>query len=384
TLPAGQPEETDADKLRETERLALDKFFKWSTLQEDEDLRPGKITRELFNKWFKGNYPELNTKNVESMWESYHRILKTLYRFEKRSAGNAPMQPYSSIYNKLLKVVPDLLQHIEKGKYHGKSEKAPDSGLMSLHYDYVGKDKKGNYIIALSHYFEQNGDLVPDPDMQIRILPEMEAAEAMTFQDQFGYQEVYPDKGDGKEYVDLARKKDLNKFLNQWLTNIIQQGHKIDLSKADSEEVEEEISQSNATERNGDFKRLYTSQEEKEIIEQFLAQAFKRPFSAQDAFDQQLPVIDLAFRYEEPLEYFRENIEDPNTKKILKLRKELKELKGEKGVFQKKDSLKQEIAKLETEINKAEKLIQDETLIFNDDLFQIIIDKAKEKGYGNR
>ena len=67
TLPAGQPEETDADKLRETERLALDKFFKWSTLQEDEDLRPGKITRELFNKWFKGNYPELNTKNVESM-----------------------------------------------------------------------------------------------------------------------------------------------------------------------------------------------------------------------------------------------------------------------------------------------------------------------------
>ncbi|HSH67034.1 MAG TPA: hypothetical protein VLB84_14890, partial [Bacteroidia bacterium] len=221
--------------------------------------------------------------------------------------------------------------------------------------------------------------------MQIRILPEMEAAEAMTYQDQFGYQEVYKEK-DGKELVDLRRKKDLNKFLNQWLSNIIQQKHLIDLSKEESELEEENEtapSENSTSSAKADFERMYTPEEEREIMEQFLSQGYRKLFSAQDAFDQQLPVIDLAFRYNEPLEYFRENIEEPNAKKILKLRKELKELKG-KGTNEKRTSLKEEIETLEGEINKAEKLIQNETLIFNDDLFQIIIDKAKEKGYANR
>lgn len=387
SLPVTETLETEADKENETERQALDKFFKWATRQEDEDLRPGKITKELFNKWFKGNYPELNTKNVESMWQSYHRILITLYRFEKRSTGKAVMQPYSGIYTKLMKVIPDLIKYIGEGKYHGKSVKDPKGGLMDLSYDYVDKDKNGNYIIALSHHYEQNGDLVPDPDMQIRIFPDQEVAEAMTFQDYRSYQEVYPVK-DGKEYVNTRLKKDLNQFLSQWLSNIIQQRHKIDLSQVESEETEEAVESSDTSETKpapvqSDFQRMYPPEEEREIVEQFLAQGFKRPFSAQDAFHQQLPVIDLAFRYVEAMEFFRDNIEEPNTKKILKLRKELKELKG-KGTNEKRESVKEEIEKLEGEVNNAEKLIQDESLIFNDDLFQIIIDKAKEKGYNNR
>lgn len=47
-------------------------------------------------------------------------------------------------------------------------------------------------------------------------------AEALTYQqDSLGvFQEVYPEPGK----VDVKLKKQLNQFLNQWLTNLINQG----------------------------------------------------------------------------------------------------------------------------------------------------------------
>lgn len=142
----------------------------------------------------------------------------------------------------------------------------------------------------------------------------------------------------------------------------------------------QEVKQTVQAKPNGDFKRLHTPYEEREIIEQFLAQGFQRPFSAQDAFEQQYPVVDVAFRYDTPTEYFTENIEEPNMKKVQKLNKELKELKG-KGTNEKREKLKAKIDELTAQVNKAEQLINDEADIFHDDLFQIILDKAKEKDH---
>ncbi len=384
--------ETEGDKKREVENLALQKFYKWAAAKPEFAGKTDSISRELFDNWLKENYPELGGSSIENMWRSHERIIKSFKRYEKRSTGKPLAQPYSAIYKKLMQIIPDLIKHIEAGKDSGKSVKDPKGGLMDLNFDYLGKDKKGNYLIALSHLFEQNGDLVPDPDMQIRILPEMEMAEAMTFQDQYGYQEVYPDQGDGKEYVDLRRKKELNQFLSQWLTNVIKQGHKIDLTQEESETEDYE----NVTNSSEDtsfitsktkenikpaFERLHTPEEEKEIIEQFLAQGFTRPFSAQEAFDKNLPVIDLAFRYVESMEYFRDHIENPRKEKIQELRVELKDLKGEKGVNEKRNSLKEQIEQMEAEMTFAEKLVQDESLIFQDDLFAIILQKGKQRGY---
>jgi hypothetical protein len=45
----------------------------------------------------------------------------------------------------------------------------------------------------MGHNYRQNGDLVPDPDMEIRILPEPGMAEALSYQDSFGYRRVYFD-----------------------------------------------------------------------------------------------------------------------------------------------------------------------------------------------
>lgn len=135
-------------------------------------------------------------------------------------------EPYISIYQRLLKLIPGLPDHIKAGRTTGKSHLS--DGMMDLHFDYLGKDHNGNYLIALSHYYEQNGDLIPDPDMQIRVLPDLKAAEALTFQDAFRFREIYAEE-DGKQLVDLNAKKSLNQFLKFWLGNLLQQGHRIDL-----------------------------------------------------------------------------------------------------------------------------------------------------------
>ena len=88
-------------------------------------------------------------------------------------------------------------------------------GLMDLNVDKLTED-----TIALAHNGKQNGDVMADPDMEVRINRDGKMAEALTFQnDYLGiFQEVYPEPG--KYYPKL--KKELNDFLNDWLKNMIE------------------------------------------------------------------------------------------------------------------------------------------------------------------
>jgi len=116
------------------------------------------------------------------------------------------------IFKKLERVIGDLSELPAYMKL-----RAP--GFMDLGVDRLYGDEE-SVTIALSHHFKQNGDMVPDPDMEVRIYPSIKMAEALTYQDSFGYQQVYTSPGQ----VNLKAKKDLNVFLNQWLSNIIDQG----------------------------------------------------------------------------------------------------------------------------------------------------------------
>jgi hypothetical protein len=215
--------------------MALHEFNRhWSSELEKKESYP---TREEFDLWFKEKYPHISKEILEDLWSSLQDTVRTLKKLKRAEGGKHRMQPYSSIYSKLLKVIPNLIEFLELGVLHGKSKLDSDA-MMDLNFDYLNKDKDGNYIIALSHYYKQNGDLVPDPDMQIRVMPEMEAAEALTFQDNMRFQQVYGER-DGKQTVNLHLKKDLNSFLNRWLSNLIGQGHKIDLSKSTEEDRED-------------------------------------------------------------------------------------------------------------------------------------------------
>lgn len=119
------------------------------------------------------------------------------------------------IYHKLLRVAPDLLQ-IEQ---HAKSRV---DGYMDLNLD-VLESSKGFRRIALSHYWKHEaGDLIPDPDMEIVVLLDWDMAWAITYQDIYRHDEVYPVPGgppDGPTYMSL------NSFLENWLDALAEQGH---------------------------------------------------------------------------------------------------------------------------------------------------------------
>lgn len=122
---------------------------------------------------------------------------------------------YSRIYHKLFDVIPDLLTISESGK--SKVE-----GYMDLNLDILHR-RPDRIIIALSHYYKHpSGDMIADPDMELAIFPRQEKAEALAYQDIWGYRRVYGDDG---ATVEVKAKRELNWFLNQWLTNLINQGH---------------------------------------------------------------------------------------------------------------------------------------------------------------
>ena len=124
---------------------------------------------------------------------------------------------YEQNYKRLKKLIPDL-DTLPANCYR----KSKSNGFMDLSFEVLSRGTD-QFICAMAHYFEMNGDLVPDPDMEIRVVPSMKMVEALTFQDQFGFQVVYPEPGKVNPQV----KKELNQFLRQWLGNLIKQGHKL-------------------------------------------------------------------------------------------------------------------------------------------------------------
>jgi uncharacterized protein YqiB (DUF1249 family) len=130
---------------------------------------------------------------------------------------------YESIYSRLQQI--GIID--ESGKMRAEYLKFKSDGLMDLNVDRLAPDR-----IALAHNGIQNGDVMSDPDVEVRIYPDQKAAEALTFQnDYLGiYQEVYPEPG--KFYPKL--KKELNIFLDDWLCNMIEA--KYELAESESEE----------------------------------------------------------------------------------------------------------------------------------------------------
>lgn len=119
------------------------------------------------------------------------------------------------IYEKLLKVAPEL----EGIRDHAVS-KAP--GFMDLSLDILERSGR-SMRFALAHYWRHpSGDMIADPDMEIAVFFEDQLAEALTYQDAFVYEVAYAEEG---EPPDLELHGRLNEFLEQWLDNIVAQGH---------------------------------------------------------------------------------------------------------------------------------------------------------------
>ncbi len=115
-------------------------------------------------------------------------------------------------YQKLMKIAPGILN----GRYRYMKLKAP--GFMDLVIERLYENR-----ISLSHYYEQNGDLMSDPDMELIVDHNKKTLTAATFQqDNLA---IYHEAYQGDELIDPDMEDELNNFLKDWLSNISRQGH---------------------------------------------------------------------------------------------------------------------------------------------------------------
>jgi len=131
------------------------------------------------------------------------------------------MDVHQRIHRDLLRLVPDLLR-LEVGD----ARKLHHPPWMDLHVEVLRREPDA-LVVSLTHYGESNGDLMADPDMEVRVYtrPDWKRAEALTFQNDWVglYRVVYPEPG----RVNLLLQHDLNAFLARWLTNLLEQHRKV-------------------------------------------------------------------------------------------------------------------------------------------------------------
>lgn len=129
---------------------------------------------------------------------------------------------HEQIYNEISKLVD--VKELKKQNFYKKFK---SEGFMDLNIETL-RAEKDSIVIAISHYYEQNGDLMADPDMEVRVYTnkDWKMAEALTYQqDSLGvYQQVYKEMH-GKRLVNQGLKLSLNRFLLNWLRRIQIQGY---------------------------------------------------------------------------------------------------------------------------------------------------------------
>ena len=98
-----------------------------------------------------------------------------------------------------------------KDSFHVRFEKAGYQPLVI---------ERHSEMISVAHYFEQNGDLIADPDVELHYPSWVPTAITQAF---FGYRQKFIER-DGKTYVDTRFHKQVSSFLTLWARNIKAQG----------------------------------------------------------------------------------------------------------------------------------------------------------------
>ena len=78
-------------------------------------------------------------------------------------------------------------------------------------------------MVTVTHYFEQNGDLIPDPDMEFEICPDGLWIPIAIQQPIGGYSRVF-ETIDGVKYVRPKLMRELKSFSRMWSRKLLQQG----------------------------------------------------------------------------------------------------------------------------------------------------------------
>jgi hypothetical protein len=130
----------------------------------------------------------------------------------------------------LYKKLGTILTGIESNDYVD-SGKSVSSGYMDFNFDYLEQIQPEKHIVAISHYYTQNGDMIADPDMKIVIDNKNKIAYAISYQDTFGFRSYCEFDNEGNSVGQYKGYNDAQRFLMQWLINLKNQKHSIKIRK---------------------------------------------------------------------------------------------------------------------------------------------------------
>lgn len=103
----------------------------------------------------------------------------------------------------------------------GDARKIANSrSCMPVCVEAVGTTPQGQLIVSIAHYYEQNGDLMADPEILFVLAHENYVFPISYRQDGLGIDREYVRWEGGKVYWNLAMQNDLATFCNQWMQNI--------------------------------------------------------------------------------------------------------------------------------------------------------------------
>jgi len=118
-----------------------------------------------------------------------------------------------------------------------RSRRFLSGGYMPLSVENLGYTFHGGKVYSITHYGQQNGDMMRDPDMTISVDHKAGTVDPLTYQNDYMglYQEVYITDGPREKYRPGLRTE-LDRFLWQWLKNIQEQQFSPDVYERDADE----------------------------------------------------------------------------------------------------------------------------------------------------
>ena len=131
------------------------------------------------------------------------------------------MQCIKPLSKRALAVFRTLTEGFSKVGDHRKVNQT--EAFMPVCVEAVGMTPQGALIVSVAHYYEQNDDLMADPEVTF-VLTRPDYVFPITFrQDGLGIDREYVRWEGNWVYWDLHMQNDLAGFCNQWMENIKQQ-----------------------------------------------------------------------------------------------------------------------------------------------------------------
>lgn len=97
-----------------------------------------------------------------------------------------------------------------------------DSSFMAVCVEIIGRTGLGP-LVSIAHYYQQNGDMMRDPDVVFLIGADQHVYPISYRQDGMGIDQEAAIVEDGKWKVRTKMQADICSFCNQWMKNINEQ-----------------------------------------------------------------------------------------------------------------------------------------------------------------